>query len=306
MRLNLRKPPDDATAGTDYHRYERVCARCGVANPFVHETCARCGALMSGAPAVAITADAVAPRPPSQLGQPAFSIDNIQLLPKDKSGAVDEEARWEKYWQQASGQAPSAPAYIPPWSSATLSPPTPPPIAHTDYEYADVAPGSRRRALRRTPTLWAGVCALTLMVGMMAYGAVVWKQKEWKQHERQAAQRKAHLRVAQRRVALVQRSLGYGQAARKTTGSRKASSRKASKARVASAKQTRQKSAQGSVVSLPTSPPAWTNRWRWIASFWRGYQSRGRDAGNVRPVYTRAVRDWERRHNRRQLEVRNN
>jgi hypothetical protein len=61
----------------------------------------------------------------------------------------------------------------------------------------------------------------------------------------------------------------------------------------------------GDIKELLARTPSWETRLRWIANYWNGFQSGGRDAGQVRPVYTHAVRDWDRKHNRRRLEIRN-
>lgn len=305
MALNLRRNAlqQNQSPDVDPSRYERICARCGVANPFVNRICGQCGARMAGAPPVTAP-DVPTLRSPSQLGgAPPFADDSVDFPDAASNpasgGTTDDEARWTTYWQRASGQtsAPTPPSTLGQAASAAASGRDASP-----YDYANLAPGAHRRALQRNVIAavgsWVGVCLLTVMVGLAIFGAAMWKSR----HDRQHAQRQALQRAAnQRRWA--QRAGRSGKSARTLRRNSKIARSRNGRSQMVQTRSARAKPSD--IKELLARTPSWKTRLRWITNFWGGFQSRGRDAGQVRPAYTHAVRDRDRKHDRRRLEVRN-
>lgn len=314
MALNSPRNGPKQNVDVDPNRYERICARCGVANPFVNRTCLQCGAHMAGAPPVLVTPDSTSPRSPSQLGgAPHFRSDEAADLSVTVSaGAIDDEARWETYWQRASGQT-SAQTSAPTPTASTARAPLPIPGSGrdlVDYDYADIAPGAQQRALRRSVVSignsWLGVCVLTVILGTATIGVALWKDRHDRQivqEQKAAQQRLAHRQSLHRRWA---KHLAH---ADKVAALRRPGSKSSRRGRAVPTRLVQTRSALpklDGIKTQKTQAPSWATRWSWITNFWRGFQSGGRDAGQVRPVYTKAVRDWDRRHDRRRLEIDNN
>ncbi|MDF2439088.1 MAG: hypothetical protein JWN98_72 [Abditibacteriota bacterium] len=339
MALNLRpNASQHNTPNADPSRYERICSRCGLVNPFVNRICAECGARMANTlPVIAPTganSKGATSRSPSRLADApnytpedsaSFTATAPNTTANTASAAADDEARWTTYWQRVSGQAAAPPPAPLPAPSRLSSTPgvTLPPSAFgacsghdsAPFDYADLAPGAYRRALRRNVMAaagsWLGLGAMVLLMGLAILRASSWKNRS-QQHntrqlalQRQAKQQRAKQQAIQRRWAWA-RDRGAQRGRSAATRSRANGSRMASRMGSRQVPMQSARTRPSDIKELLAGRPSWQTRLRWIANYWNGFQSRGDNAGQMRPAYTRAIRDWDRRHSRRHLEVRNN